>query len=95
MKMRTKMETMNDNKIGINRIIELQKKISAGNGTQQEKNELMRLLYENNSLPLKMYTKYINGKDANDLMETGLMLGTFIRFGQELRKLKSIALGYR
>lgn len=89
------MATINDNKIRINRIIELHMKISDGNGTQEEKNELMRLLYENDSLPLKMYTKYINGKDAEDLMETGLMLGTFIRFGQELRKLRSIALGYR
>lgn len=80
------MVTGTYNNIDIERLHELNKKISANNATQQEKNELVRILYENDSLTPHLYTNYINGKRTESILETCLISSNIILFAKVLEK---------
>ena len=72
--------------INVTRLSELRQKIETESATKQEKNELMRMLYENDSLSTELYTHYINGKYTESLLKTGNTLACLILFGYELSK---------
>jgi hypothetical protein len=72
--------------IDVKRLYELQQKIDSDSATRQEKNELMRMLYENESLSTELYTNYINGKRTESLLKTGNTLACLILFSYELSK---------
>ena len=80
------MTTGKYNNINVNRLYELNEKVSAKEATFQEKNELMRILYENDSIPSDMYANYINGTRTEALLKTGVRLGNLILLGYILEK---------
>jgi hypothetical protein len=84
--MEGRMTTEIYNNIDANRLYELKLKIEEHRATKQEKNELMRILYENEAFPTDLYTQFINGKDTESLLKTGRMAANLILFGYVLSK---------
>jgi len=80
--------TIKSENLDIDRLKVLYRKLAMDRATKQEKGELMRMLYENNSLPAEHYIDYIKGRDVDELMELGSLISGFILFGQVIKNLK-------
>jgi len=84
MKMAT--ATNRNSRINLQRLLELNRKIRHNIATKEEKDELMKLLFENGSISEKKYQEYTNGRNTEDLVQMGLIIGGIILFGYLLEK---------
>lgn len=74
------METLMTNNTQ-KRIFELNQKIKSNTISSEEKDELMFLLYQNNSITQGQYEKYKSGKNTDDLIKAGFAIAAFIAIG--------------
>jgi hypothetical protein len=77
------MATATNRNSGLNyqRLLELNRKVRHNVATQSEKDELMQLLFENGSISEKKYQDYKSGRNTEDLVKMGLIIGGIILFG--------------
>ena len=73
--------------IDYKRLQQLSNKVKANTATQQEKDEYMKMLYQNNSITKNQYDKYLNDKNSNDTIGAAVTIGGIILLGYLLDKL--------
>ncbi|MFY8097262.1 MAG: hypothetical protein ACOVMH_05540 [Flavobacterium sp.] len=66
---------------------QLSDKVKANTATQSEKDEYMKMLYQNGSITQNQYEKYLKDKSNNDLWETAKTIGGILLLGFLLKKL--------
>ncbi len=66
---------------------QLSDKVKANTATQQEKDEYMRMLYNNDSITKNQYAKYLTDKSNKDTWETAKTIGGILLLGFLLKKL--------
>lgn len=74
------------NNINYNRLLFLNEKVNSGNATKEEKDELMNLLYFNNSITQKQYDDYKAGRNRDELVRTALTIGGIVLLGYLIGK---------
>lgn len=62
-------------------------KIHSGNATNEEKDEYMKLLYQNGKLKWRHYDAYLRNKDDKEMLQAGLAIGGIISLGYLLSEL--------
>ncbi|MCZ2129698.1 MAG: hypothetical protein LC109_05460 [Bacteroidia bacterium] len=77
------------NNIDYQRLLTLNQKVSSNSATQAEKDELMLLLYRNNSITRKQYDDYLAGRNIDDILGTALAIAGIVLLGYLLGKLLS------
>lgn len=68
-------------------MLTLNQKIKDKTATKTEKDEYMKLLFQNGSVTRKQYNDYLQGRNTEDILEAGLIIGGFILLGYALSKL--------
>lgn len=71
----------------IQKMLTLNQKIKDKTATKTEKDEYMKLLFQNGSVTRKQYNDYLQGRNTEDILEAGLIIGGFILLGYALSKL--------
>ena len=77
------------NNIDYKRLLSLNQKVSANTATKAEKDELMSLLYNNNSITRKQYDDYLSGRNMDDILGAALTIAGIVLLGYLLDKLLS------
>lgn len=77
------------NNIDYKRLLSLNQKVSANTATKAEKDELMSLLYKNNSITRKQYDDYLSGRNIDDILGAALTIAGIVLLGYLLDKLLS------
>jgi hypothetical protein len=77
------------NNIDYKRLLSLNQKVSANTATKAEKDELMSLLYKNNSITRKQYDDYLSGRNMDDILGAALTIAGIVLLGYLLDKLLS------
>lgn len=77
------------NNIDIKRLLELNKKASHNTATKAEKDELMELLYKNNSITKKQHDDYFSGRNTEDILNASLVIAGIVLLGVLLGSLFS------
>lgn len=77
------------NNIDYKRLLSLNQKVSANTATKAEKDELMSLLYKNNSITRKQYDDYLSGRNMDDVLGAALTIAGIVLLGYLLDKLLS------
>lgn len=68
------------------RLYELNEKVRSKTATRLEQNELMKLLYESNSITETQYNNYLKGRNADDILSTALTIAGIVLLGYLLSK---------
>ncbi len=68
------------------RLLFLSQKVNSGKATKAEKDEFMLLLYQNDSITDKQYEHYKKGRNNDELIRTGLIIGGIVLLGYLLGK---------
>lgn len=71
------------------RLQQLSDKVKANTATPQEKDEYMKMLYQNGSITQNQYDKYIKDKSNNDIWEAAKTIGGILLLGYILGELFS------
>lgn len=77
------------NNIDYKRLLSLNQKVSANTASKAEKDELMSLLYKNNSITRKQYDDYLSGRNIDDILGAALTIAGIVLLGYLLDKLLS------
>jgi len=75
------------NSLNYTRILELNEKIKSGKANKTETDEYMRLIYQNGSITEKQFDDYTHGRNVEDILKAGLVIGGIILLGYLLSKL--------
>ena len=78
---------MEGNSSDILKLFDLNQKVKSGLATQADKDEYMRLLYQNGSITNKQYNDYLQDRNTNDIIETALVIGGIFLLGYALSKI--------
>lgn len=78
----------NPNRIDYDRLLELNQKVRNNTATQEEKDELMDLLFANGSITQKQYNDYRSGRNVDDLVKAGFIIAGILLLGYALRNMK-------
>lgn len=62
-------------------------KVKSGNATTQERDEFMKMLFQNGRLTKTQYDDYLKNKNKNDIVDVGLAIGGIILIGYLLSEL--------
>lgn len=65
---------------------QLSDKVKANTATTQEKDEYMKILYQNGSITQNQYDKYLIDKSNNDTWEAAKTIGGILLLGFLLKK---------
>jgi hypothetical protein len=68
-------------------MLTLNQKIKDKTATKIEKDEYMKLLFQNGSVTKKQYNDYLQGRNTEDILEAGLIIGGIFLLGYALSKL--------
>ncbi|NVO08487.1 MAG: hypothetical protein HXX16_00865 [Bacteroidales bacterium] len=77
------------NSIDYNRLMALNQKVKNSSASNAERDELMSLLYRNNSITKKQYDDYIAGRNIDEILKTSLVIAGIVLLGYLLSKLVS------
>lgn len=75
------------NSADIQKMLTLNQKIKDKTATKIEKDEYMKLLFQNGSVTKKQYNDYLQGRNTEDILEAGLIIGGIFLLGYALSKL--------
>lgn len=62
-------------------------KVKSGNATIQEKDEFMKMLFQNGRLSKTQYDEYLKNRNNNDIIDAALAIGGIILIGYLLAEL--------
>ena len=65
----------------------LNKKVKSGAATESEKDEYMKLLFQNNSITKSQYDKYLADKSSDNVLSAAVTIGGILLLGYIIGKL--------
>jgi len=65
----------------------LNNKVKNGVATESEKDEYMKLLFQNNSITKNQYDKYLADKSSDNVLSTAVTIGGILLLGYIINKL--------
>jgi hypothetical protein len=74
------------NHIDYDRLAFLTEKLNSGLASQAEKDEYMKMIYQNGSITQKQYQDYLNGRNTQDIVKAAIIIGGIILLGYLLGK---------
>jgi hypothetical protein len=77
------------NNIDYTRLLTLNQKVQQNSATNLEKDELMSLLYRNNSITRKQYDDYKSGQNIEEVFKAALVIAGIVLLGYVLDKVFS------
>ena len=78
------MQNGNNN---INQLLSLNQKVLNHTATQKEIDDYMYLLYKNGSITQKQYSDFKEGRNVEDIIKAGLIIGGIVLLGYAIGKL--------
>ncbi|MEM8894698.1 MAG: hypothetical protein AAGC88_08980 [Bacteroidota bacterium] len=67
--------------IDYERLLHLNNRVKEGTSTRQEQDELMKLLYDNESITEKQYNDYRRGQNVQDILGAALIIAGIVLLG--------------
>lgn len=61
-----------------NRLLDLKGKIDSNLASKEEKNEYMKILYNNGNIDRIQYEKFLNDQNSDDIIKAALTIGGFM-----------------
>lgn len=80
---------MSTQDIDYRRLSNLGDKVRAGNASKLEKDEFMRMLYDNGSITEIQYSNYLKNQNVEEIMKAALAVGVVILIGYLLKSMFS------
>ena len=71
----------------MDRLLDLNQKVKNNSATKLETDEYMKYLYDNDSITLKQYNDYKSGRDVEEIIKAGLIIGGILLLGYALNKI--------
>lgn len=78
-----------ENNMNYDRLLVLNQKVKNNSASNSEKDELMSLLYKNNSITKKQYEDYLQGRNIDDILKASVAIAGIVLLGYLLSKLLS------